>query len=455
MRAQREMTTKIMEIRDSYFVTYGIFYSMGVLTFVPYQFFATSTDYWMFKFRDPLQRHQPPSPNPDPDPGPDNEPDYPYPDPYPDPISYPDPDPGPTQRPGRDLFPMYQMLREEGLAHDRTPLQANFTSSFFIICQISMLGFLIVTAIFSKRLPPPQKRIIGALYSTLVLFLINAAFIWMNTDSFQVQFFGITMVLAVLLNVSSAVTMVSLFELVTKFPLDYYAAILSGQALCGIISSSLQILTLTINSNPMFTASIYFGVGSLLIFFTSIFYLVTKKKSKYFIYRIGQYEGNEVASNKWSINISKMKSALQRTKWFMGSLVFIQGSTAMIHPGLAALVVSEGKDQGGGEWSVKQPRNAIAILILAILRLGLVPLLMLCNAQPRTHMSVYFGDNVYTIIIILFGCSQGFLVNLCIVSVPMVARKEELEFVTVLIPLFSMITVTVCSTFNLAIISLI
>ncbi|KAJ8985295.1 hypothetical protein NQ317_007082 [Molorchus minor] len=408
----------------------------------------------MFKFRDPSQDNPYP-PNPRPDPGP-----------FPDPI--------PNQNPDPQLGPdAIFALRETGYAIDRTPLQVNFMSSFFITSQVSMLGFLIVMVLFSKRFPPPPKRILGGLFSMLVLFLINMAFIRINTDTceysivlkmyrvlifrVQVEFFGITMVLVVLLSVSSAVTMVSLFELVTKFPLDYYAAILSGQALCGIISSSVRILTLSMNSYSLINATIFFGVGTILILFTSVFYLITKKKSKYFVYRVGQYEGNDVVKDKWAINFGKMKTALYRTKWIMGSMVFVQGSTAMIHPGFAALVVSEDKDSGlGGEWNetyfvpvitffcfnladfigreaarkIKQPRNAVVILIVAALRIILVPLLMLCNAQPRNHMPVYFGDNFYIFLIILFGSTQGYLVSLCIISVPIqkyIGRVQSID----------------------------
>ncbi|KAJ8949602.1 hypothetical protein NQ314_008173, partial [Rhamnusium bicolor] len=251
--------------------------------------------YWMYRFRDPLRDR----------PGP------------------------PRFEPGN--------IGEMGYAKERTPLQASFTSSFSITCQVSMLGFLVVTALFSKRLPPHQREF------------------WEHFFLFQEAFFAITIVLAVLLNVSSAVTMISLFELVTKFPLGYFAAVLSGQALCGIFSSLVQILTLSINSrNPTTSAFIFFGVGSLIILLTTVFYLITKRKSKYFIYRIGQYEGTsrDGTQEKWTVNLFKMKTALQRTKWYLGSIVFVKGSSAMIHPGLAALVVSEDKDSGlGNAWN--------------------------------------------------------------------------------------------------------
>ncbi|KAJ8917738.1 hypothetical protein NQ315_005188 [Exocentrus adspersus] len=154
---------KVTEIKDSYFVSYAVFYSMGVLTFVPAHFFTIATDYWMFKFRDPFR---PPPPGPPFPPTPQN-PSF-----YNDYQSVMNPD-------GID---------NSGPARDRTPLQASFTSSFFITCQVSMLGFLVVTALFSKKLPPPTKRIKAALLSMLVLFLINTSLTKINTDSSRALF---------------------------------------------------------------------------------------------------------------------------------------------------------------------------------------------------------------------------------------------------------------------------
>ncbi|XP_018565559.1 equilibrative nucleoside transporter 1 [Anoplophora glabripennis] len=453
-----ETMNKVTEVRDSYFVTYGVFYSMGVLTFVPYFFCILATDYWMFKFRDPSRGGpvQPDRPTPPPIPPDDFE----------------------------DFAFLVDGAEDSGRARDRTQLQASFTSSFSITYQVSLLGFLVVTALFRKKLPPPSKRIKAALFSMLVLFLIHTAFTKINTDSFQEAFFAIAMILAVLLNLSSAIIMVSLFELVINFPIGYYGTILSGQAICGVVSAIVQICVQSIRLHYLTSALIYFMVGSVIILATTIFYLITKQKSKYFIYRIGQYEDTtqHPVDKKFSFNMDKLKGALQSTKWFLGAMVFVQGSTAMVHPGLAALIVSVERDSGGGDqWNeiyfvpvvtflgfhacdligrevarkIQRPRNAFVILALASLRLVLVPLLMLCNAQPRRHMPVMFGDNQYMIFIYMFALSQGYLVNLCIISVPRVAKKEELEFVTVLLPLFSVLSVAICSTFNLVIISLI
>lgn len=61
--------------------------------------------------------------------------------------------------------------------------------------------------------------------------------------------------------VCSAVILVSLFEMVRKFPAQYYSAILTGQALCGVVSALIQILTISVTDVPIYGGFIFFGIG--------------------------------------------------------------------------------------------------------------------------------------------------------------------------------------------------
>jgi len=59
------------------------------------------------------------------------------------------------------------------------------------------------------------------------------------------------------------------------------------------------------------------------------------------------------------------------------------------------------------------PNRPKTMLFLCILRIGFVPLLMLCNAQPRS-LPVVFDSDVYPIVFIsLMGLSNGYLGTLC------------------------------------------
>lgn len=55
----------------------------------------------------------------------------------------------------------------------------------------------------------------------------------------------------------------------------------------------------------------------------------------------------------------------------------------------------------------------------SILRFVFIPLLMFCNAQPRHNLPVLFNsDLIYTLIIITFAFSGGFISTLAFISLP-------------------------------------
>jgi equilibrative nucleoside transporter 1/2/3 len=59
---------------------------------------------------------------------------------------------------------------------------------------------------------------------------------------------------------------------------------------------------------------------------------------------------------------------------------------------------------------------------------ALVPLFMLCNAQPRKHLPVVFDhDYQYIIIMVAFALSNGYLLNMVTLIIPKMIPPEKLE----------------------------
>lgn len=44
--------------------------------------------------------------------------------------------------------------------------------------------------------------------------------------------------------------------------------------------------------------------------------------------------------------------------------------------------------------------------------MGLIPMFLFCNGQPRHHLSVVFGDAVFVVLVAILGFSNGYLGNL-------------------------------------------
>lgn len=65
-----------------------------------------------------------------------------------------------------------------------------------------------------------------------------------------------------------------------------------------------------------------------------------------------------------------------------------------------------------------QPKNWSYVMLGTILRAALAPLFLFCNSMPRQHTPVLFGDDAYIFLIIIFGFSEGVLINLSFLAVP-------------------------------------
>lgn len=140
----------------------------------------------------------------------------------------------------------------------------------------------------------------------------------------------------------------SLYEVITKFPIQYYFAISSGSALNGSLSALIQIIVLSFKIKPSDAGAIHFSIGSIIILITMVAYWYLQKNSKYFIYKIGQTDC--VASDNQfckKTNKALVKSVLGKMKWYYSSLVILSGSTAMVFPGFLALVISTRKSIRG------------------------------------------------------------------------------------------------------------
>lgn len=139
----------------------------------------------------------------------------------------------------------------------------------------------------------------------------------------------------------------SLYEVITKFPIQYYVAISSGSAITGSISALIQIIARSFRLNPSYGGAIYFSVGTIIILITMVAYWHIEKNSKYFIYRIGS--NNTQSDYKLSKNTSRsvVKRVLGKMKWYYTSLVILSGSSALVFPGFLALVVSTRKSIEG------------------------------------------------------------------------------------------------------------
>ncbi|XP_069704264.1 equilibrative nucleoside transporter 3 [Periplaneta americana] len=397
---------KLREPSDRYNLAYLIFYLLGMTTLLPWNFFITADDYWMFKFRDVSGNN--------------------------------------SEQDNR-----------------RTELQAGFTAYLSVASTIPNTLFLILNTLLSHRISL-QVRMIGSLTCIFLLFVLTTVFVKVNTDSWQELFFIITLVTVVLLNIASAILQGGLFGIVGKFSSRYITAVVSGQALGGIFAALAEIASLCLGASSTISAFVYFMVANGMLLLSLAAYLIL---SRAVFFRFHMLDKVEVSSMQYEPAVIQAndnpppreisyKSILKKT-WVYGFSVWMTFVvTLAMYPAVTVLVNST--DKGNNKpWNdvyfvpvvgylifstcdyvgrilaglLQRPRSkGWVVALLSVLRVAFIPLLLLCNAQPRNHLPVIINSDLYYIlIIILFALSNGYLANITLICVPKVVDSSEQE----------------------------
>jgi equilibrative nucleoside transporter 1/2/3 len=398
--------------KDKCYATYILFYALGVVTLITSNFFTTATDYWMYKFRDPA--------------------------------SFQDYNDG-----------------------NKTSMQAEFTSDFSIISTVGNMASISFTTHFLMKKLSIVKRIIGALCGVIAIFILTCIFAKVNTDSWQRAFFILTLIKGFALTGFCGCFMVTVFQLAVKFPPRYMITLFSGQSICGVLAALVQIFALGVTENPTTRGLIYFLMGMFFVFLTLVGFLISTRRSRFFQH----HSAKIVEAKRPKMSKEIVVSVLQKNKFYLGSLFIVLGSSIMLHPGVTTLVLSVDKGNGN-KWNdvffgpvisflfyylfdyigrecgitLKKPSNEIVIFVISCCRIALVPMILLCNAQPREHLPVTFNnDYAYIIFIILFAFSNGYIVNLCITHVRRVTSDEEKPIAMFFVLILMLLSVAVCS----------
>jgi equilibrative nucleoside transporter 1/2/3 len=288
-----EDQASLLTMEDRFYMTYILFYSLGTAMLVPANFYTTATDYWMYKFRNTST----------------------------------------------------DLTNGSFNTENRTGMQAEFTSDYSIVSNVSNLAFLVLTILIVRKVTI-VKRTIGGLCGTVVMFAITCVFVQINTDTWQRGFFVTTLAIGFFLTAFCSVFMVTLFQMVSKFPPGYLAAILNGQSICGILAALLQIFSLSIGASSKTNGLVYFALGMFFIFMTLVGFLMTLARSEYFQH----YLNKEVQIERPKVTKKMVFSIFNKIKYYIISMVIVLGCSIMIHPGVTSLVISTHKGNGN-KWN--------------------------------------------------------------------------------------------------------
>ncbi|XP_076252806.1 equilibrative nucleoside transporter 1 [Rhynchophorus ferrugineus] len=418
---------KPVEPRDKFHTVYLIFYLLGVVTILPWNFYVTANDYWMYKFRDVHS----------------------------------------------------QNLTTASEVKNKTQLQAEFTSYISVASAVPSLLFLILNTAISHRVSL-NKRILGSLIFMLIFMIQTLVFVVIDTDQWQYLFFVVTLVTIVLLNVCSAILSGSIFGIVGNFSPVYITATIGGQALGGIFAAIAEIISLAIGASSTHSALVYFIIGNITIAFSIVCYVVLVK-TVFFKYHIeDKFLSISDFSSSSSVPLISHQIIVKKI-WVHGvSMFLVFAITLSVYPGVTVLIDSEGKGHGN-KWNdvffvptiayflfsvgdylgrllagkCQKPKNESIILILSLSRFVFIPLMMLCNANPRRYWAVVFDrDYQYIIILLMCALSNGYLANLTAILAPRKVDNFEKESASSIMTVFMGIGLAVGSVISLFMVKL-
>lgn len=407
---------------DRYNLAYIVFYLLGINTLIPWSFFITADDYWMYKFREIHQNF--------------------------------------TEN---DNYTHVENLEK------KTDLQASFTSYLSVASALPNTFFLIINAFLSKRIPL-RVRMVGSQCLILLVFIFTTVLVEVNTDKWQSKFLAITLTSVALVNAASAVFGGSLMGILGRFSPKYITAMSSGQALGGIFTAATEICSLWIGASPVLSGLVYFIIGDVILFLSLIAYIVLEKAAFFKHHMVEKLPENVEADYSITGEVTFPQgttisySRIIRRIWYYGVSVFLVFFISLsVYPAVTVLVESQYKGKGSAwndiyfvpvvtylifscgdyagrilsgifQWPKSKPW---LVVILSLTRVIFVPILMFCNAQPRYHLPVYIHNDLYYIVItILFAMSNGYLCNLTFILTPTVVESQEREIASAMMGAF-------------------
>uniref|UniRef100_A0A3Q3XDB2 Uncharacterized protein n=1 Tax=Mola mola TaxID=94237 RepID=A0A3Q3XDB2_MOLML len=368
-----------------------------------------------------------------------------------------------------------------------------FKSWMTLLSQLPLLLFTLLNSFLYQRISE-AVRIAGSLVFILLLFILTAVLVKVHMD--EDRFFSVTMATIWFINSFGAVLQGSLFGLVGLLPQKYSAVFMSGQGVAGTFAAIAMLLAIGSDADSETAALGYFitpCVGTLVTLFSYL--LLPNLKHLYgsgpveVMYTCLIAERSTVENGKLNGYTNggpaeadpdadgtkhtflpleqdgkgKSKASVIevfKKIWVMAFCVtFVFTVTLSVFPAVTADVrtIFPGKWErffvsvccflafNLSDWIgrtittfVCWPRKESHLFpALVVSRVVFIPLLMLCNVQPRVYLPVYFHHDVaFTIIMLLFSVSSGYFVCLSMSYAPQLVDPKDGETAGALMTFF-------------------
>uniref|UniRef100_A0A3Q4AJ50 Uncharacterized protein n=1 Tax=Mola mola TaxID=94237 RepID=A0A3Q4AJ50_MOLML len=412
---------------DTYCLVYIIFFLMGIGSLLPWNFFITAKQYWLYK----LSNHT------------------------------------------------YQSSNEDQLSD----LCYYFESYLSIASTLPSVLCLVLNYFLVNRLSP-NVRILSSLFVILAVFVLTTVLVKVDVSTRRMEFFICTLASIAIVSGASNVFSGSMFGVSGHFPMRISQALISGQAMGGTLSAVASVVDLAVAKDVTESALAYFLTADIFILLCIITYLLLPKlvysRSVEVILLLFWYPYKYIPYLTRSSSVPPLQPILRKT-WVLGLSVFYVFCVSIaVFPAVSSGIQSVNKDSSS-PWTTTYfvpltsfllynladfcGRQATAWLqvpgptspvlpILVLSRSVMVPLFMFSNYQPRDHLhTVLFSHDVYPIVFnCLLGLSNGYLGTLPMIYGPKVVPRELAEATGVVMSFFLTLGLAVGSALSVLIV---
>uniref|UniRef100_A0A673VKT3 Solute carrier family 29 member 3 n=2 Tax=Suricata suricatta TaxID=37032 RepID=A0A673VKT3_SURSU len=401
--------------KDHFNGTYIIFFSLGIGGLLPWNFFVTAKEYWVFKLRNCSS-----------------------------------PAAG-EEAAGSDILNYFESYLTV----------ASTVAS--VLCL--MANFLLVNRV------PIHIRVLASLAIMLAIFLVMTALVKVDTSSWTFGFFAVTIVCMAILSGASTIFNSSVFGMTGSFPMRNSQALISGGAMGGTISAVALLVDLAAASDVTDSALAFFLTADVFLgLCVGLYMLLPRLEYARFYLRpvwpSHMVSGEEqrpqdspsapaAAPGSSESSIPPLRPILKKTASLGFCIIYLFFITSLIFPAISTNIESVDKGSGslwttkffvpltifllfnfadlcgrqGTAWiQVPGPRSKV-LPGLVLLRTCLLPFFVFCNYQPRTHLrTVAFRSDLYPVLFTsLLGLSNGYLSTLALMYGPKIVPRELAE----------------------------
>ncbi|XP_073096991.1 equilibrative nucleoside transporter 3 isoform X2 [Manis javanica] len=436
---------------DRFNGAYIIFFSLGIGGLLPWNFFVTAKEYWIFK----LQNCSSPAPEGDPESSD---------------ILVSEDGTNPTKRDPVSAFRWGPSPPSSvtSVVPSLVCLQNYFESYLTIASTVPSVLCLVANFLLVNRVPV-HVRVLASLTVMLTVFVVMTVLVKVDTSSWTHGFFAVTIMCMAILSSTSTIFNSSVFGMTGSFPMRNSQALISGGAMGGTISAVASLVDLAAASDVTDSTLVFFLTADVFLGLCIGFYLLLPRLeyARYYMRPVcpahvfsGEEQPPQDSPNAPLVApshspVPPLCPILKKTASLGFCIIYLFLITSLIFPAISTNIESLSKDSGS-LWTTKffvplttfllynfadlcgrqitawiqvpGPRSKV-LLGLVLLRTCLVPLFVFCNYHPRIHLrTVVFQSDIYPVLFIsLLGLSNGYLSTLALIYGPKIVPRELAE----------------------------